>query len=128
MKIINLFLLVCLVFFAQIYAAFAQITAIDSSSQQYAFNNAVSILNTSIGNSSRLYNGPEYYFYDPLIKGNAYFLDVNSFTTGSIYYNGVLFSGVPMLYDLYKDEVVVLLYNHFQNFLFWQASLLHSIV
>lgn len=88
----------------------------DSSSQKNAFNHAISLFYASTGNQSSIYNGPEYYFYDPLIKGNAYFLDINAFTEGSVNYDGIWYSGVQMLYDLNKDEVVVLLYNHFSKF------------
>jgi hypothetical protein len=92
---------------------FAQVTRTDSSSQQYALNNTLSLFYASIGKQSRLYNGAEYYFYDPLIKGNAYFAEVNAFSPGSIFYDGNLYTGVQMLYDIYSDQVVVLLYNHF---------------
>jgi len=96
--------------------SFAQAARGDSSSQQNAFNNAVILYNTSLGNQSPIYNGAEYYYYDPIIKGNAYFMDVNAFTPGAIDYDGVYYTGIPMLYDLYSDEVAVLLYNHFSKF------------
>jgi hypothetical protein len=96
--------------------SFAQANPADSSSQQNALNNAKALFQASLGSESPLYNGPEYYFYDPLIKGNAYFMDMNAFTQGSVFYDGALYTGVPMLYDLYSDQVVVLLYNHFSKF------------
>lgn len=105
-----------LIFFLFIGKSSAQLTGVDSSSQQHAFNNAVSLLSTSLGEQSPLYNGPEYYFYDPTIKGNAYFMEVNSFTTGAVSYDGHSFVGVQMLYDLFSDNVAVLLYNHFTKF------------
>jgi hypothetical protein len=86
------------------------------STQKEAFNNAVTLFNASIGEESGLYNGPEYYFYDPTIKGNAYFMDINAFTPGSVYYDRAIYKNVPMLYDLYSDQVAVLLYNHFSKF------------
>jgi len=94
----------------------AQAASADSSSKQNAFNNAVILYNTSLGNQSPIYNGPEYYYYDPTVKGNAYFMDINAFTAGAIYYDGIYYTGIPMLYDLYSDEVAVLLYNHFSKF------------
>src|SRR6185437_6676913 len=94
----------------------AQFARADSSSQQNAFNNALTYFYASVGKQSQLYNGTEYYFYDPIIKGTAYFLDVKAFTAGSVYYNGTLYKNVPMLYDTYSDKVVVLLYNHFSKF------------
>ena len=117
MKINKQFIFVCVIFCVQISNSFAQnLYVTDSASNYPALSNAVSILNSAIGNGSRLYNGPEYYFYNPLVKGNAYFMDVITFSSGAVYYDGVLYSGVPMLYDIYKDEVVVLLYNHFSKF------------
>lgn len=90
---------------------FAQ-TGVDSTGLSLAVAN----YNTAIGEQSHLYNGPEYEFYDPLIKGNAYVFDNKVFTPGSVSYGAAVYSDVPMLYDLNKDVVVVLLYNHFTKF------------
>ncbi|HEX8019047.1 hypothetical protein [Mucilaginibacter sp.] len=87
-------------------------TGIDSTGLSLVVAN----YNTAIGEQSHLYNGPEYEFYDPTIKGNAYVFDNKSFTTGSVRYGAAVYSDVPMLYDLNKDVVVVLLYNHFTKF------------
>jgi len=95
---------------------FGQVAPVDSSSQQNALNNTVSLFYSSIGKQSPLYNGIEYNFYDPAIKGNAYYADMNAFTAGSVFYDNIHFKGVPMLYDIYDDQVVVLLYNHFTKF------------
>jgi len=96
--------------------SFAQVVNRDSSSQQNALNNTLTLFYASIGRQAPLYNGTEYYFYDPSIKGSAYFLDVKAFTPGSVYYDGLAYTGVPMLYDLYSDKLVVLLYNHFSKY------------
>jgi hypothetical protein len=96
--------------------SFAQAALGDSSSQQNALNNAVSLFNTSLGNQVPIYTGPEYYFYDPHIKGTAYFMDVNGFTKGAVYYDGILYNNISMLYDLNLDEVVVLLPSHVSKF------------
>lgn len=106
----------CSVAYCQDNNSHVQPVRADSSSQQNAFNKSLSLFNASIGEESRLYNGTEYNFYDPIIKGNAYFSDVNAFTPGSVFYDGTFFSGVPMLYDIYSDKVVTLLYNHFSKF------------
>lgn len=113
-RCISLFLMVCC--FGVGKNSSAQATLRDTVSQSNSYKNAVKLYNASLSNHSPLFNGPEYYFYDPLIKGNAYFLDINAFTPGSIFYDGALYTGVPMLYDVFKDEVVVLLYNHFSKF------------
>lgn len=115
-KPISLSVSACLLCIVISKNSFAQVARTDSSSQEYAFNNTLTLFYTSLGEQSPLFNGPEYYFYDPLIKGNAYFSDVNAFAPGSVHYDGDFYTGVPMLYDIYKDEVVVLLYNHFSKF------------
>ena len=93
-----------------------QTTLSDSSSQQNALNNAVSVFHASLGNQSPLYNGPEYYYYDPTIKGNPYFMEVKTFTAGSVFYDGQLYTNVPMVYDLYLDRVALLHFNHYSKF------------
>ncbi|WP_114939788.1 hypothetical protein [Mucilaginibacter endophyticus] len=76
-------------------------------------NHVIANYNTAIDQQSHLYNGPEYEFYDPLIKGNAYVFDVKTFSTGNVNYNGTLYNNIPMMYDINKDVIVILLYNHF---------------
>lgn len=53
----------------------------------------------------RLYNGVEHSGY-PGIKGDAYYL-TRDWKTGSVVYDGILYKDVPMLYDIYKDQVIV---------------------
>jgi hypothetical protein len=115
-KCTHLLAMLCVVHIIFSGKALAQTPRPDSSSQQNALNNAITLFHASIAEQSPLYNGPEYNFYDPKIKGTAYFAEVNTFTSGSVYYDGLLFTGVPMLYDLYSDNVAVLLYNHFSKF------------
>ncbi len=115
-KCIFLYLIICIINILIPNNTLAQVTIGDSSSRQKGFTNALNLFNTTVGEQSSLYNGPEYYFYDPIYKGNAYFMDMNAFTPGTIYYDGTLYKNVPMLYDIYSDKVVVLLYNHFSKF------------
>ena len=68
-----------------------------------------------IGPQSSLYNGMQYDQYDPHIKGNAYFNDVDSLHYGSVFYVGFLYTNVNMLYDIYKDVVVIMIYNNFMK-------------
>ncbi|MFI5158215.1 MAG: hypothetical protein ACHQF4_05075 [Sphingobacteriales bacterium] len=68
-----------------------------------------------IGPQSRLYNGMQHDQYDPHIKGNAYFNDIDSLTKGSVFYDGYLYTNENMMYDIYKDEVVIVIYNNFMR-------------
>lgn len=88
----------------------------DSSvnSQQQALQHSLNLFYASLGKQSPLFNGHEYQYYDHrFTHGSAYFADAESFANGNIIYDGLQFNGVPMLYDLNIDGVVVLLYNHF---------------
>ena len=96
--------------------AAAQVSIADTANQQTTVIGAERLLNSALGEQFPIYNGREYYLYDPHIKSNAYFMDVGNFTNGSILYDGVLCNGVPMLYDLYTDEVAAMLYNHFSTY------------
>lgn len=115
-KAVFLFYLVCLFILSLSFKATAQLSQKDSSSQQNAMTAAVGHLYSTLGNQSGLYNGPEYYFYDPLIKSNAYFMDVNAFSNASVDYDGNHYNNVPIIFDIYSDKVVVLLYNKFSKF------------
>jgi len=84
--------------------------------QKIAIGHVVNNYNTSIGQMSRLYNGPEYEFYDPIIKGNAFFLDVNAFKPGSVTYDGIYYANIQLMYDINKDLAVTLLYNGFSKY------------
>jgi hypothetical protein len=88
-----------------------QTPSADTSEQHIAMAHISDAYNTAIGQQSRLYSGPEYVPYSPLIKGNAYFQDINTFNPGTVNYDGLFFKDVPMMYDLNKDVVVALLYN-----------------
>ena len=97
--------------------SFGQTAMNDSSYLQTSITQAVSNFYKSIGQQSRLYDGQEYLPYDPHTKGNALFpYDVQGWEPGEVTYDGVLYKNVPMMYDVYKDAVVVLLYNKFTMF------------
>lgn len=53
-----------------------------------------------------LYNGRQFNGYSNLIEGYAYYL-TNDWQTGSIRYEGMWFHDIPIMYDSYKDEVIV---------------------
>jgi hypothetical protein len=93
--------------------SFAQTAGSDSLDLKIASANFY----TAIGQGSRLYNGHEYQSYDPQIKNNALFpYDAKTWTIGQVDYDGVTYQGVPMMYDINKDALVVQLFNHFSMF------------
>ncbi|OOQ59073.1 hypothetical protein BC343_29600 [Mucilaginibacter pedocola] len=87
--------------------SFAQNADSESSARQSQVDNIVANYYTSIGDQSRLYNGPEYSFYPKMIKGIPYFTDTPGFTNGDVEYDGFKYSNLQMMYDLYKGSVVM---------------------
>jgi hypothetical protein len=97
-------------------SASAQTAVKDTGLLQAAISNAGAVYTKAIGQQSPLNNGPEYYFYNPIeIRGSAYFMD-GVFTPGNVYYDGAEFKGVQLLYDLNKDQLAAVLYNHFSQY------------
>lgn len=93
--------------------SFAQTNLPDSVNLQIASANFYK----AIGQESRLYNGHEYQPYDPRIMNSALFpYDSKTWAIGEVDYDNITYSGVPMMYDIYKDAVVVQLYNRFSMF------------
>ena len=91
-------------------------TPVGTNILHVAVNNVKTRFDNAIGGQSALYNGPEYYFYNPTkLRGSAYFME-NTTSTGDVYYDGVAFKGVPLFYNLYKDEVVTVIPDNSSNF------------
>ncbi|MBA4167185.1 MAG: hypothetical protein H0X41_06535 [Chitinophagaceae bacterium] len=103
-------LLLCAVIIAQ--TASAQDTAAGEKLVQRAEKRAIDSYYRYTGNQSRLYNGLDRTFYDPAIKGDPYYLS-DSLMEGSVLYDSMYFENVPMLYDIYKDELTV---RHFKGY------------
>lgn len=80
------------------------ISATAQDVQQQQRNEMLAAFNTS-AQSLRLYNGVEHTGY-PGVKGDAYYL-TREWKNGSVVYDGIFYKDVPMLYDIYKDQVIV---------------------
>ncbi|HTK20544.1 MAG TPA: hypothetical protein VL442_13550 [Mucilaginibacter sp.] len=105
--------LLCFLIAFFISRSFGQTVSADSVNLQQT----ISHFYKAIGEESRLYNGHEYPPYDPQIKNSAlYPYDAKTWAPGDINYDDVLYRNVPMMYDVYKDAVIVLLYNKFSMY------------
>lgn len=94
---------------------YAQVSGIDSSFRQAAISNVISFYHRSVGNASNLYNGTEYDVYQfPFIENHQYF-GASSFIRGNVQYNEVLYTNVPLRYDIVRDELVLLHYDSIHN-------------
>jgi hypothetical protein len=101
-----------IVFFFFFTAAFAQQTpAYDTTFLHEAVLNAVKQYETSLAEQSILYNGSEY--AEPSRTENQYhpFFKSDDWLTGSVDYDGELFTDIPLMYDLTGDRLVTELPN-----------------
>jgi len=94
-------------------AVCAQDAATDSRVIKEAEDNAIASYYRFTDKRARLYNGTEHIGYLYTIKGYAYYL-TDQWVKGSVVYDGLFFDQVPMLYDAYHDEVVILHFNGYR--------------
>lgn len=92
-------------------AAHSQDSVADSAYTKAAYNNAVTSYYKYTDKQSRLYNGFLHLGYSTRIEGVAYYPD-NAWQKGTVVYDGLTFSDVNMMYDAYKDELVI---QHFHR-------------
>jgi hypothetical protein len=81
------------------------------SSIAAAYKNAVDTYYKFTDKQSRLYNGWLHIGYSHRIEGVAYYEDA-LWKSGTVVYDGLEFNDVNMMYDLYKDELII---QHFQK-------------
>lgn len=93
------------------HAGIAQDSMADSTIAKTAYNNAVSLYHKYTDKQARLYNGWLHLGYSHKIEGTAYYPD-NLWHRGSLIYDGIYFADVNMMYDVYKDELIV---QHFHR-------------
>jgi hypothetical protein len=86
----------------------AQTALLDSSFRDSAINYVTSLYHTIVGKESNLYNGKERSPYNyPFLGGNPHFREM-TFVPGSVYYDEMLYKEVPLLYDIVRDELILL--------------------
>jgi hypothetical protein len=96
----------CLFCFLIIQNAEAQSVPTDSAYLRQSVNKTVRYYTDGAGASSNLYNGTIYPGYNHHVQGQPYFV-ADSFRTGSVYYDGVIYPEVPLSYDLLNDELII---------------------
>lgn len=70
----------------------------------------VSLYKEATAQSQNLYNGRQYYLYDARMEEHQFF-EQRRWQTGVVLYDGQQFDSIPMLYDIFKDEVVIRHFN-----------------
>lgn len=103
-----LFHCICLIFFAN--GSLAQEPAAGTDFIKEAHDRAVQSYYDFTGKQARLFNGIDHTGYYNTILGTAYYVN-DSLVKGNIVYDGLLYQQVPMTYDMYQDEVVIVHFN-----------------
>ena len=83
-------------------------TQTENNSQQLAIKNTISRYYKSLGEQSGIYRGTEYTGYPFRVRSGHQYFESADISYGSVFYDGILYEGVPMRYDIVKNEVVVL--------------------
>ena len=69
--------------------------------------NAINAYYQNLREESPLYNGSEYLEYAYTLQEGHPFFELNTFVNGNIILDGMIFTDVPMLYDIVKDQVII---------------------
>lgn len=75
---------------------------------------ALALYDSATVGSQHLYNGKQYFVYDSREVEHQFFL-TDDWTVGSVFYDGQRFEQVPLLYDVFKDQLVVRYRRGFGN-------------
>lgn len=102
--------ILCFFIFCSI-TSFSQVLVTDTALRSPAALAAVSIYQNAMSTQLALYNGPEYNFANPHILGSPFLNENNDWHIWSVAYDGVTYQKVPLRYDLYKNQAVILHYN-----------------
>jgi len=75
--------------------------------------NLIGLYYQSLGDQAELYNAPLYERHIPAFTAGDPFFYSDSFSIGTIGYNGLVYKAVPILYDIVRDELITLAPNSF---------------
>jgi len=89
-----------------------QAQSVDSSSPQN-LSKILDVYYESLGEQSPLYNGSQYIEYPFIIQDGHPFFGSDGLVNATIRFEGMTFDKVPMLYDIVRDQVVILDYHKF---------------
>ena len=105
-------LLILFYFFSCSFSFFCNTTKAQTNAtiDSLAFNAAKEYFQNEVKEDSHLYTGEEYVRYAANIQGHAFFNN-DQMQNGDIFYDGILYKNIPLLYDIVRQEVVTNNYN-----------------
>lgn len=95
-------------FFNLALRSFGQTIAATEPSKETAY--PVSMYKAATSQSQNLYNGRQYYVYDNRSEEHQFY-EFRKWHKGVLMYDGQRFDSIPMLYDIFKDEVIIKHFN-----------------
>ncbi|HVG15091.1 MAG TPA: hypothetical protein VM935_09025 [Chitinophagaceae bacterium] len=114
-RLLTVIVLIHLSLFGPVLEAGAQDNPIESNLRDSAINYVAGLYHNKVGKESNLYNGRERNPYNfPFLGSNPHFKEL-TFVKGSIFYDEVLYKEVPLLYDVIRDELILLHYDGFHQ-------------
>jgi len=81
---------------------------IDNPIEELIVRNAATVYFKSLDEQAGIYRGVEYTGYPFRVRSGHQYFESADISNGSVFYDGILYEGVPMRYDIVKNEVVVL--------------------
>ncbi|QMU30079.1 hypothetical protein [Adhaeribacter radiodurans] len=88
-------------------SAFSQVATNDSAYLAARITNLTNRYTQTIADAKHLFNGKEYLTYDKYyLKGNQFYKSDQE-QEGEVYYDGYLFTNVPLLFDVMLDQIVI---------------------
>jgi hypothetical protein len=74
--------------------------------RKQAIQNLIGLYYQSLDAQAELFNAPVYERHIPAFTAGQPFFHSDSFSVGTIGYNGLVYEGVPILYDIVRDELI----------------------
>jgi hypothetical protein len=71
------------------------------------YSNALQVYHHYLAPETRLYRGSQYAEYAHLLKDGHPFFDDGHLHPGTVFYDGILYENLLLLYDLVKEQVVI---------------------
>ncbi len=101
--IFNVCLICCVIVCRQVNA---QSYMTDSAFYRQSVDNTINFYISSLGESTHLYNGAEYSYSYHGVTGHPFF-ETDQRVKGNVFYDGTLYTDIPISYDLTRDEVLM---------------------
>lgn len=92
--------------FILIIPAFGQVADPDSSASPRAVAYAKTLYHRALGTQEHLYSGSEYVDFNIPQRGHQYY-KTREWEEANIFFDGILYQRVPILYDISQDQVLV---------------------